>query len=107
MGYYVNPKDMDKEVWFTVHGQQVIADPRLFDMAVAQKKLPVVLVDNGWMKAAGIIYCNEEYKAFTLPNDHRPKTFWLVDPAMLMKVSDLPQRVLDELGLAEPTKSTQ
>jgi len=75
MGYYVNSKD-GKEKWLRDHNVGVQhGTPRLpkdKDLAL------VVLVDNMAFTAAGIVFSQAELKAFTLPNDTRPKkTFYV------------------------------
>lgn len=51
--------------------------------------LPVVLVDNGLFKAAGIAYDKKEYEMFTRHDDTRPREVFSVPLKKLLNVSDL------------------
>jgi hypothetical protein len=79
MGFYINPKGQSKEEWLMENGTPVslnfiidLEDKDIFDV------VPVCLVDNGPFRAAAIGYCKREIEAFSLPEDHRPKWFFLV-----------------------------
>jgi hypothetical protein len=85
MGYYINPPDMSKEQFLKEKGTPItLRDVRSFDYA--GDRLPVCLVDNGWMTAAAIAYHPREAEAF-LGNsgglDARPKTWYSVSCADL------------------------
>lgn len=84
MGYYINPKDMSKEEWLAENGVPVSArDLQVTGFEYLKPaELPVCLVDNGWMTAAGIAYCDEEMQEFLRP-DGRPKQWFLVRRARL------------------------
>jgi len=75
MGYYVNPKDMEKEEWLAKHGQAIpLCDALGLDF---DEFLPVCLVDNGPFTAAGIGFDKREAMDFARP-DGRPKTWYRV-----------------------------
>jgi hypothetical protein len=80
MGLYINPSDMTKEVWLLDNGTMITSsDAKNFSYRNDNKFLPVCLVDNGWMTAAGIAYCASERDAFLeSARDHRPKQWFLV-----------------------------
>jgi hypothetical protein len=73
MGEYINTVDRTKEQFLIAEGRE-ISDPGL----VASGELPVCLVDNGIFTAAGIAYDERELKAFTEPEDYRPKRWFAV-----------------------------
>jgi hypothetical protein len=81
MGYYINPQDMTKEKWLSINGKPSAQPKPDFDFA--GDTLPVCLVDNGWMNAAGICYSARELEAFTEPTDRRPKLWFLVAKDLL------------------------
>lgn len=77
MGFYINPRDMGKEKFLRTYGKRIEeAEARAFTDFKGDA-LPVILVDNGAFKAAGIAYDAHERDAFLHP-DRRPKTWWLV-----------------------------
>ena len=88
MGYYVNPTGQKKEQFLADRGVARQATFKWSD--TPEGSLPVVLVDNGWMTAAGIIYSEEEFKAFTDPNDSRPRKIYTVSIADLVKYANSP-----------------
>lgn len=94
MGRYINPKGMSKEQWLTENGEQFdeshfvslkTIDAALYDNA---HTVPVCLVDNGWMTAAGIAVDQRELEIFLLP-DGRPKTWYLVPRDKLKQIGAL------------------
>lgn len=89
MGYYINPKDRTKEQWLRENGEEV--PPMLAkELAAANgSHMPVVLVDNGYFTAAGIVYNVDELMAFTGPDDPRPKTFYSVPREKLQPFCNL------------------
>ncbi len=86
MGFYINPKDTTKEFWLQKYGELAISISKEGFKNRPSGKLPVILVDNGGFMAAGICYSEEEYKAFTHPEDKRPRTLYFVDEEKLLEV---------------------
>ena len=83
MGYYINPKDgSEKEEFLKKHGTPLKAD-EVNNFDFASDALPVCLVDNGWMTAAGIAYSPQERDVFADPSDHRPKKWYSVPTTLL------------------------
>jgi len=77
MGYYINPENMSKEEFLKKHGKKIVPfDFEPFDFN--GDSLPVCLVDNGWMTAAGIGYDRREAEVFLNDSSGRPKTWYLV-----------------------------
>lgn len=86
MGYYINPTDgTSKEQWLKRHGTR--ATPTEIGRLLESKRqderfehmVPVCLVDNGWMTAAGIGYSVGEASHFLdTTDDGRPRTWYLV-----------------------------
>lgn len=87
MGCYVNPSDMTKEAWLTLHGTP--STPSLQWTDIPAGMLPVILVDNGMFRAAAVAYKPSELKEFLDPVDSRPKQVYLCLIDDLLKVSDL------------------
>ena len=77
MGFYINPENMSKEEFLEKHGKKIIPfDFSLFDFN--GPVLPVCLVNNSWMTAAGIGYDRHEAERFLNDGSGRPKTWYLV-----------------------------
>ena len=94
MGCYINPPDISKEEWLENNAKPI----KLIELCggnvpaystYPKGTLPVVAVDNGRFTAAGVCYCEEEYKAFTQHPDIRPRALLQANISDLMKVSDL------------------
>lgn len=79
MGYYINPPDMSKEQFLQKHGTPINPNDYQFN----EEKLPVCLVDNGWMTAAGIAPDARELAVFNDPADARPKLWFEVSRELL------------------------
>lgn len=77
MGFYVNPKNMEKEEFLIKYGTKIGIPSLDFDFSCGS--LPVCWVHNGAFTAAGIAYSKRELQAFTLPTDTRPKQWFLVE----------------------------
>ena len=94
MGYYLNPIETTKEKWLQGNGILIHPEQMLnYDWNfVPEGHLPVVWVDNGWMTAAGVCYCEQEFKAFMDPYDSRPRLLFLV------KIKDLVREVRNMSG---------
>jgi hypothetical protein len=75
MGYYIEvPANTGKaRLIEELHGGTILARQPEWDefpdLAI------IVVVDNGIFEAAGYAYDEAEYRAFTEPDDMRPKTF--------------------------------
>ena len=78
MGKYINPSDRSKEQFLTENGRRI----DLPEHAV-EGELPVCLVNNGPFTAAGIAFNDQEIKAFSDPDDSRPKQWWAVKASLL------------------------
>lgn len=85
MGCYVNPTDRSKEQWLMQNGQPVQRQL----VQITADALPVCLVDNGMFTAAAVCYSESELNAFSLPNDPRPKFWFMVPRVSLRTVSPL------------------
>lgn len=87
MGYYVNPRNESKESFLKQHG--LIAPENFKWHNLPKGMLPVILINNnGQFNAAGIAYSESELRAFTDPDDPRPRKIFLVSIAKLLEVSD-------------------
>ncbi len=77
MGYYIETKDSNKvKEIVNNHGGRIIIQPEKFEEIQMDEAL-ICVVDNYLFQAAGFCYDEIEFKAFTSPNDDRPKT-WLI-----------------------------
>jgi hypothetical protein len=59
----------------------------IYDKNITQ--LPVVLVDNGQFRAAGVMFNERERNSWLqcfANGDPRPRTFWIIDIAKLKKL---------------------
>lgn len=94
MGFYINPTDCSKEEWLQKHGISGynLGTREGVDLAVEAghqppEYYPVCLVDNGWMKAAGIAYNLEEHRVFAdTEHDKRPRKWFVVSREKLIEV---------------------
>lgn len=82
MGFYINPPAAAKEEFLLTEGKQLsVEEVKKFDFN--RPELPVCLVDNGWMTAAGIAYDARERDVFVRP-DGRPKVWFAVPREKLL-----------------------
>lgn len=91
MGCYVNPKQEDKETWLE-NNATTICKMNFFpkwETIFATNERPVVLIDNGMFKAAGVAYDEREYQDFTREDDPRPRKIYRVSIEKLKEVSDI------------------
>lgn len=75
MGYYVNPKNEDKESWLRKNAKELTSPPTWEE--VTQECYPVCLISNVVFTAAGIAFSKEELNQFQDPTDKRFKK-WFV-----------------------------
>ena len=90
MSYYINPQANTKEDYLRKHGvpcsqQEAANGPQ-------DNHWPVCLVFNPAFSAAGICFSQDEYQAFTDPNDKRPKLWFLVHKNKLLEF--IPENIL-------------
>lgn len=88
MGYYIEvPEHFGKaDQLRALYG----AEPVESAYPPPEGKTLVCVVDNGWMEAAGVIYDSTEYKAFSDPDDPRPRTWLLLDTDKARDLSGAP-----------------
>lgn len=91
MGLYINPKVYSKDEWAKEFGKEVQPELLLRTAKAVysqaednQVDLLVCLVDNGMFKALAVAYDEREFQCFTLPEDKRPKT-WYIIPVVHIK----------------------
>jgi hypothetical protein len=73
---------MSKEFWLIKHGRVIPQPTRHRD----GDNIAVVFIDNGGFTAAGVAYNAQELAAFSDPDDPRPKRWFSVPIAELIKV---------------------
>ena len=81
MGFYVNPKNMTKDKFFSEFGQELTHKEyteTTFKDAQDMGAHVVVLIDNGAFKAGLICYNESEHTEFINHPDSRPKKYYLV-----------------------------
>jgi len=88
MGAYINPQNESKESFLNREGIETLF-PEWEEKPDGY--LPVVLINNRFFTAAGIVYCKEELDIFALQQDNRKKTFYYVSIEKLLDVSNLGQ----------------
>ena len=76
MGRYLNPHNMTKEEWLTKNAIALDGPPS--ESPDPDGYYAVCLVDNGLFTAAALAFDPRELEAFTLPDDLRPKKWFLV-----------------------------
>lgn len=81
MGFYINPKDMEKEAFLGKHGT-LLRPHQLETFDFEGPDLPVCYIDNGAFTAAGIAYDRDEMEAFARP-DGREKRWFSVPKTLL------------------------
>jgi hypothetical protein len=69
------------------HSGEILRDQPRSYAGIPEGKALIVVVDNGAFEAAGFCFNEEEFKAFTLPYDLRPKQYGLIDRAKAEKLS--------------------
>lgn len=77
MGFYINPKDMEKEEYLEIHTAGEVPLEDLEAVFETLDYLPLCLFDNGAFTALGIAYSREEigYWVDSDANDSRPRTY--------------------------------
>lgn len=72
MGYYVEtPVPFDKAHQLIQMGARPFQGQFYDD--IPEGEVAIVVLDNGWMEAAGIAYNRNEFEQFTDPTDTRPR----------------------------------
>lgn len=90
MTQYLNPTTMTKEAFLQKHGTQ-IPEVMLSSFVTEDRSenCVVVLVDNGFFSAAGIINGDRDVQDFTSPTDYRPRSFYVVKTAAINAEGDV------------------
>ena len=79
MGFYIQGPQSGKAKFLQAkHDCIEIPQPKSFDEIEADLAL-ICVVDNGPFEAAGYCFSPGEFKIFTDPEDHRPKTWLLMN----------------------------
>ena len=88
MGLYINPPDQTKEEWLQKHGAILLTVPAQYKSVGSTGTYWVVcLMVNDHFSAAGICFSEAELIGFSDANDHRPKTWFLVEQEDLLEVA--------------------
>ena len=79
MGYYISGPIVGKADYIVEKFEgELIPQPQAFSEVPDDKAL-ICVVSNGEFEAAGYAFSEREFEAFTLPSDHRPKQWLLID----------------------------
>ena len=83
MGYYVEvPSSSGKAKQIAdIYGGIIVTEKEAREAMTDSSVAVIIVMDNGMFEAAGFAYDMNEFKAFTGPNDYRPKQFVLMDRA--------------------------
>lgn len=89
MGYYIETTDPKGKADTIVSAEPSAIEVTLVEAREAVKKGEgvVVVVDNGPFEAAGFAYNLREFRAFTRPDDPRPKRYIKMDYGRAAKLS--------------------
>lgn len=89
MGLYIEPVDYDDKEKF-IHNaeikglaQEIKLKHNYKPSNIEDFHLIVCLVDNGFFKALGVAFNDQELEAFNQTSDHRPKKFYLMDKELV------------------------
>jgi hypothetical protein len=77
MGFYIDPENESKEEWLQKNAKTCSQSHA--ETADYIELFPVVLIDNGIFTAAAIAYNKREFEALTLPEDFRPRKFFIAE----------------------------
>jgi hypothetical protein len=90
--YYIETDQLRiKHLWIEQYLKGVIMSKQGIQIIINERPealkevVPVVIVDNGLFEAAGICFSNDEWEAFTKPDDDRRKKYMLVPKAEIIK----------------------
>jgi hypothetical protein len=90
MGIYINPSNMSKEQWLSLHAKGGSSRAPASHYNEETNEVAVCLVDNGMFTAAAVAFEPRELEAFTYPDDRRPKKWFQVPVADVANVLDMP-----------------
>ena len=91
MGLYLEP-EIDKQEWIEENGKKGFVD---FE-DIPNNKVLICVVDNGFFVAMAVAFSEREVKAFSLPDDHRPKEWYLVNKEVVKPIAPQWDRYIKE-----------
>lgn len=93
MGYYFNGSSNTGKAAELVrnHGGKIVNEQTAL-AALQDGQGVFCVVDNGMFEAAGFAFDADEFNAFTLPSDYRPKTFVVLDRKIAEMLSNYHRR---------------
>lgn len=88
MGLYLQtPEPLGKAFQLAqLHGAEAISEPERFSIIPADKVL-VCVIENPGFDAAAVAYCEEEYHRFKYDESGRPRTWLLMDRALVKQLA--------------------
>ena len=89
MGAYINPKEITEEEWLKNYAEEVPNNASDFDSLLAEGKMKITLIDNGYFTAAAISFNKAEDNYFIKHEDERHKKYFIASIEELKKVSNL------------------
>ena len=88
MGYYIQTSGTHGKAdeIAKVHDGEVVPQPSSFKDIPSTDAL-ICVVNNGYFEAAGFAFNEEEFLAFTRPDDPRPKKFVIISRKLAMELT--------------------
>lgn len=95
MGYYIEtPGTIGKANYIAQNYGGIVVTQSVAQSAIADAaKGVIVIVSNGMFEAAAFAYNQSEFDAFTQSDDHRPRTFLVMDRQLAKELSNCPSRI--------------
>lgn len=101
MGFYINPPSGQIN-WLKSVNPIIIPRYEMFtsyDDLIAEKRVPLCLIDNGVFNALAILYADHELSAFADIDDLRPKVFMTISrEALALPSSGFDPKIAQRLG---------
>jgi hypothetical protein len=98
MGYYIQTQENTGKaarICDSWADTEIISSAPASYQDIPEGKALVVVVENQLFEAAGVVYNEQEFRAFTdTVHDHRPRTYLLMDRALAFKLAGVPERYL-------------
>lgn len=94
MGYYIQTSGNKGKAQEMIarYGGEIIYQPPASYNDIPEGKALIVIIDNGPFEAAGFCFSEQEFEAFTRPEDKRRKWYILMDRETAEKESGYSKR---------------
>jgi len=92
VGYYIQGPTRGKGLFLQAQHGAMEVPPHVAASAVHSiDTIPVCVVDNGAFEAAGVAYDGEEFEAFCLMGDARPKKWYVMNRQLAYDLCNFPK----------------